>query len=239
MQQALPVALSSQVALQRRLDTLADNLANATTPGHLATNVRFEAALARNGGAGVSFVSHGGEVLDSRRGAMIETGGALDFAVRGEAWLGIETPAGTVLTRDGRTRMDPDGTLRTLEGHAVLDPGGGPVRLDPDGGPVIATADGTLLQGGRQTGRIGLFETDAPPRTRWSNSGVIPSGVPRPVVDRTDVGLVQGHIEGSNVNAVEQMVRLIEVTRGFETVAGLAQRADGTLNEAFRTLAGR
>lgn len=50
---------------------------------------------------------------------------------------------------------------------------------------------------------------------------------------------MQGHIEGSNVNAVEEMARLIEVTRGFEGVSQLMRRADSTLGEALRTLAGR
>ena len=239
MQSALPVALSAQVALQQRLDTVADNLANVATPGHLATKVRFEAAVARTGGPAVAFARGGDPYISTERGAHGATGGALDFAVRGDAWFGIETPAGTVLTRDGRFEMDADGTIRSLEGHPVLDPGGARVTLDPGGGPPIAGADGSLHQGGRIAAMIGLFETDAQPATRHGNSGVLPEGEPRPVVDRADIGLVQGVVEGSNAEGVEQMVRLVEITRGFESVARMVQRADSTLSEALRTLGGR
>lgn len=243
MQSALPVALSAQVTLQRRLDTVADNLANAATPGHLATKVRFEAAVERHGGPDVAFAREGDVYLSTARGAHRPTGAPLDFAVRGEAWFGIDTPAGTVLTRDGRFTMALDGALVTLEGHAVLGPGGAPVTLDPGGGAPIAGADGSLRQGegaeARIVGSIGLFEIDAGAETRFGNSGVLAPEPPRPVVNRTDVGVLQGVLEDSNAGGIEQMVRLVEITRGFEAVSQLVQRADGGLSDALRELAAR
>ena len=239
MQSALPVALSAQVTLQRRLDTVADNIANASTPGHLATEVRFETALARRGGPAVAFAREGTPFISTERGAHRPTGGGLDFAVRGDAWFGIETSVGTVLTRDGRFTTTAEGALVTLEGHSVLDPGGAPVRLDPGDGAPEAGADGTLWQGGRIVASLGLFETDAAPTTRFGNSGVVAADAPRPVVGRVDVGVLQGVIEDSNAGGIEQMVRLIEITRGFEAVSRLVQRADSGLSEALRTLAAR
>ena len=239
MQSAMPVALSAQVTLQRRLDTVADNLANAATPGYLATAIRFEAAVERTGGPSVAFAREGDPYISTTRGAHRPTGGALDFAVRGEAWFGIDTPAGTVLTRDGRFALGADGALLTTQGHGVLDPGGAPVRLDPGGGAPVAGADGTLLQGGHIVGSIGLFEIDARPETRFGNSGFVAPEPPRPVVGRSDVGLMQGVIEDSNAGGIEQMVHLIEITRGFEAVSRLVQRADSGLSEALRTLAAR
>ena len=239
MQNALPVALSAQVSLQTRLDTLADNVANAATPGFLATKVRFEAAVERHGGPSVAFARVGDAHLAHARGGITRTGAPLDFAVRGEAWMAVATDQGTALTRDGRFHMLPGGELVSREGHAVLGPGEAPVLLDPAGGEPIAGADGSISQDGRIVASIGLFETDRPPRVRVGDTAVLPDGAPVPVIGRSDVGLVQGHVEGSNVNAVEEMVRLIEVTRGFEGVSGLVRRTDGTLGEALRTLAGR
>ena len=239
MQNALPVALSAQVSLQSRLDTLADNVANVATPGFLATKVRFEAAVERHGGPSVAFARTGEAHLAHARGAIQPTGAPLDFAVRGEAWMAVGTPRGTALTRDGRFHMLPGGELVSREGHAVLGPGEAPVVLDPDGGPPVAGADGSLVQDGRVVALIGLFETDRPPRERVGDTAVLPDGAAVPVTGRSDVGILQGHVEGSNVNAVEEMVRLIEVTRGFEGVTGLVRRSDATLGEALRTLAGR
>ena len=239
MQSALPVALSAQMTLQRRMDTVADNIANATTPGHLATAVRFEAAVERTGGPSVAFAREGDPYIETARGAHRPTGAPLDFAVRGEAWFGIDTPAGTVLTRDGRFALGADGGLMTMEGYEVLDPGGAPVRLDPGGGSPVAGADGTLRQGGRIVASLGLFEIDARPETRFGNSGIVPPQPPRPVVGRPDIGVLQGMIEESNSSGVAQIVHLVEITRGFEAVSRLVQRADSGLSEALRTLGGR
>ena len=239
MQTALPVALSAQIAQQSRLDALADNVANASTPGFLATKLRFQEAVERHGGPAVAFVEPGGTHLSHARGALQATGAPLDFAVRGEAWLSIQTPDGPVLTRDGRMQMLASGDLVTLEGHAVLGPGGEAIALDPAGGAPIAGRDGSLAQRGRTVASIGLWETDRPPERRWGNSGVIPDAPPRPVLGRTDVSLLQGYVEGANVNPVEQMVRLIEVSRLHETLTGLAKRADNTLGEALKGLAAR
>ena len=237
MQTALPVALSAQIAQQHRLDALADNVANAASPGFLATKLRFAEAVERHGGPSIAFVRTGETHLSHARGSLTRTDAPLDFAVRGEAWLAIDTPDGRVLTRDGRTQLLASGQLVTLEGHAVLDPGGAPVILDPALGAPIAGADGSLLQDGRPVASIGLFEVDRPPARRWGNSGVISDAPPRPVIGRTDVSLVQGFVEGANVNPVEQMVRLIEVSRSFETLNGLVTRADSTLADSLRTLA--
>ena len=78
------VALSSQLALERRLATLADNVANAGTTGFRATSVRFEKALDAEKTA---FVSRGTSFVSNRNGTVEETGGPLDLAVRGDAWF--------------------------------------------------------------------------------------------------------------------------------------------------------
>ena len=238
MQNALPVALSAQLALERRLETLADNIANMNTPGHVATKARLEASIQRYGGPAVVFAADGGDYLDPARGALDVTGNDLDFAVAGDAWFGIETPAGTVLTRDGRFTLGEDGLLRTVAGHPVLGPEGDPIALDPSEPAPVAANDGTLTQGDRIVGAIGLFAAELEGGSRWGNSGFVPSAEPVPALGDPNVGIRQGAIEGSNVDPIAQMVRLIEVSRGFESVSQLVQRADGRLSEALRSLAG-
>ncbi|MER8647338.1 flagellar hook-basal body complex protein, partial [Mesorhizobium sp. M1121] len=135
MQDSLYVALSSQIALERRLDTIADNVANASTIGFRATGVKFEDVVSGSGPKSVSFASSGKTYLSGAHGAMTQTGNPFDFAVQGDAWFGIDTPAGTVMTRDGRFSMNENGELMSLEGHPVLDAGGAPIQLDPRDGP--------------------------------------------------------------------------------------------------------
>src|SRR5208337_419677 len=123
MQNGLYVAVSAQVALERRLETIADNIANMNTVGYRATGVSFEAEIARAGEATLNYVSPGFDYLSRRIGGLVRTDNPLDFAVQGDGWFGIQTPSGPAYTRDGRTRIDESGTLRSLSGDPILDAG--------------------------------------------------------------------------------------------------------------------
>lgn len=237
MQDSLYVALSSQIALERRLDTIADNVANASTIGFRATGVKFEDVVSGSGPKSVSFASSGKTYLSGAHGAMTQTGNPFDFAVQGDAWFGIDTPAGTVMTRDGRFSMNENGELMSLEGHPVLDAGGAPIQLDPRDGPPKAGADGSLRQGDKLVGSIGLFNFDPGPNfVRYGNSGIVPGRTPEPVTDRSDVGVAQGFVEESNVNPVLEMTRLIMVQRAFENTAALMRQTDASTDDAIKTL---
>ena len=77
-----------------------------------------------------------------------------------------------------------------------------------------------ISQNGRQVGAIGLFAIDPNASLRRTqNSGVVPDKPPTPILDFTRDGVVQGAVEGSNVDPVREMTRLIEVTRAFDSVA--------------------
>jgi flagellar basal-body rod protein FlgF len=233
----LYVGVSAQVALQKRLDTIAHNVANATTAGFRAEEVRFETVLSSAGADPVAFAVIGPTYLSRRSGEFVRTDNLFDIAVEGDAWLGIQTPAGQVFTRDGRMRMTPSGELHTLNGYQILDVGGAPLLLDPNAGPPRIARDGTVFQANRQVGAIGLFNIDSAANlTRYQNSGVIPDRPATPVVDFTRAGVQQGYIENSNVNAVMEMTRLITVTRAFEMVSASLAASESSLQEAVRTL---
>ncbi len=237
MQHSLYVSLSAQIALQRRLDTLADNVANASTIGFRATEIRFQDVVSGTGQRSVSFASSGDTYLSPTRGGLTETGNPYDFAIRGDAWFAIETPAGTVMTRDGRFSMNENGELVSIEGYPVLDAGGAPIQLDPRAGAPQAGADGSLRQDGQLVAAIGLYQFDPGENfVRYGNSGIVPEREPEPVADRIDVGVVQGFIEESNVNPVLEMTRLIQIQRAFENVAALIRQTGASTEEAIKTL---
>ncbi|PZN54886.1 MAG: flagellar basal-body rod protein FlgF [Proteobacteria bacterium] len=237
MQHSLYVSLSAQIALQRRLDTLADNVANASTIGFRATEIRFQDVVSGTGQRSVSFASSGDTYLSPTRGGLTETGNPYDFAIRGDAWFAIETPAGTVMTRDGRFSMNENGELVSIEGYPVLDAGGAPIQLDPRAGAPQAGADGSLRQDGQLVAAIGLYQFDPGENfVRYGNSGIVPEREPEPVADRIDVGVAQGFIEESNVNPVLEMTRLIQIQRAFENVAALIRQTGASTEEAIKTL---
>ncbi|TGQ16438.1 MULTISPECIES: flagellar basal-body rod protein FlgF [unclassified Mesorhizobium] len=237
MQDSLYVALSSQIALERRLDTIADNVANASTIGFRATGVKFEDVVSGTGPRSVSFASSGNTYLSGAHGALTETGNPFDFAVQGDAWFAIDTPAGTVMTRDGRFSMNENGELMSIEGYPVLDSGGAPIQLDPRNGPPKAGADGSLRQNDQLVGAIGLYNFDPGENfVRYGNSGIVPARTPEPVTDRSDIGIAQGFLEESNVNPVLEMTRLIQVQRAFENTAALMRQTDSSTEDAIKTL---
>lgn len=237
MQTGLYVSLSAQMALQKRLDTIADNVANANTIGFRATGVKFQDLVSGTGDKSVDFASSGANFLSGQAGALNKTDDPFDFAVQGDAWFGISTPAGVVMTRDGRFTMNSNGQLVTHEGYPVLDAGGAPLQLNPNDGPPVAGKDGTLRQSGKLIGAIGLYTfKPGPDVQRFGNSGVIPASPPVPVVDHPEVGVEQGFVEESNVNPMLEMSKLITVQRTFEDAATLIRDSESTLDDAIKTL---
>ena len=239
MQDGLYVALSSQIALEKRLTTIADNVANMSTVGYRATEVKFEDVVAGVGPSSIAFTSPGDTYLSQKAGGLRETRSPFDFAVQGDAWFGIDTPVGTVMTRDGRFTMTDTGQLVTHEGYAVLDAGSAPIQLDPQNGAPAVGRDGIVRQNGQLVSSIGLFNFNPGPNfNRYGNSGIIPTGQPDPVVDRVDVGIAQGFLEEANVNPVLEMTRLIMVQRAFENSAAATRDTEATLDDAVKTLGG-
>jgi len=237
MQSNLYVSLSAQMSLQKRLDTIAHNLANASTAGFRAEEVKFESVLSLTAPDPVAFASTGSSFIARTSGEFVRTDNALDVAVEGDAWLAIGTPAGQVFTRDGRMRMTDAGELQTLNGHAVQDAGGAPIRLDPNAGPPRIARDGTITQNDRQVGALGLFAIDPTANlTRFENSGVVPDRPAAPVLDFTKTGVQQGFIERANVNPVNEITKLIMVQRAFEAVTASIKDSESSLQDAIRSL---
>jgi flagellar basal-body rod protein FlgF len=237
MQNGLYVAVAAQVALERRLETIADNIANMNTVGYRAAGVAFETEVIKAGDASINYVSPGSDYLSRRIGGLVKTDNSLDFAIQGDGWFGIKTPAGVAYTRDGRARVDESGALRTLNGDPILDAGGAPILVDAAGGPLVVSADGMISQNSRQVGAIGLFAIDAAANLRRAeNSGVIPDKPAKPILEFARDGVVQGAVEGSDVDPVKEMTRLIEVTRAFDGVAAEAAQSEGSMQDAIKTL---
>jgi flagellar basal-body rod protein FlgF len=232
------VGLSAQLALERRLESIAQNVANINTAGYRAEAVKFRTVLSQAmGQAPVAYASPGDSYISREAGALTQTGNPLDVAVEGDVWLAMQTPAGTVYSRDGRMKILETGELVTLNDHPVLDAGGAPILLDPVGGTPQIARDGMITQDGLEVGAIGLFAIDEGAHlTRYDNSGVIPDRPAEPALDFTATGVVQGFVEGANVNPVLELTKLIMVSRSFESATSAVEQSDSAQREAIRAL---
>lgn len=243
MQSALYVSLSAQIALERRMSTVASNVANASSTGFRASEVNFAEVLSEvsqvPGAKATSFVNQGEDFLITKSGGLKETSNPLDFAIKGDAWFLIDGPAGRMLSRDGRFSIDEEGVLTSLQGYDVLDPGGGLLQVDPARGPIKAAADGSLTQNGAFIGSIGLFRVDLSAGfQRVGDSGITTTNVPQAVVDEQGIGVYQGYVENSNVNPVAEMANLITVSRSFENTTTMMRDLNETLKKAIQTIGG-
>ncbi|WP_409561345.1 flagellar basal-body rod protein FlgF [Hyphomicrobium sp. MC8b] len=239
MQSNIYVALSAQLSLQRRLDTLANNVANVNTVGYRGEEVSFEELVSQPGKESVSFVSKGENHISTKTGEITQTGNPLDVAIRGDSWLAIQTPSGVVYTRDGRMQMNKEGVLTTLEGYPVLDAGGVPVQLNPDDPPPTINKAGTIEQAGNNLGALGLYTM--PPGARLTRAeGVAVTSDIQPVaeLDFLHNGVLQGYVEKSNVNPILEMTHLITLQRNFQGVSTMLSDTETSLTDALKTIAG-
>lgn len=237
MQPGLYVSLSGQMALMRRLDTVAHNVANVTTAGFRAEEVKFEQLVSNKTDAPTAFVSPGSTYLSREAGAVERTDNPLDVAVSGDAWLAYQGPAGIVYTRDGRMTMTQDGELTTLTGHPFVDVGGAPIQLNPAAGAPSIARDGMMTQNGNQVGALGLFTIPEDAHlSRADTSGVVPDRAAAPALDFNRVGILQGFKEQSNVNPVSEISRLIQIQRSFDSINNAIAEAEQTLSQAVRTI---
>ena len=239
MQAGLNVNLSGQIALERRLATIANNVANAGTMGYRAEELKFDTVLSMVSATPTAYSTAGESFISERSGGLSQTGNPLDVAVQGKGWLAIQTPAGIAYTRDGRMQLLESGELQTLNGYPILDAGSAPIQLDPAAGIPKIARDGMITQNGRQFGAIGLFTIEpANGYTRYENSGIIPVNAGVAVVAFASDGFVQGFVEESNVNPVTEMTDLIMVTRAFDGLQTSIEETSSSLKRAIQVLGG-
>ncbi len=230
------VGLSMQMAAERRMATIATNIANMSTPGYRAEEVKFETMMSKVAND-VAFVSEGDSYTSLRPGSVTYTGNPLDLAPQGDAWFAVRGPSGTMYTRDGRFQLGPNGDLRTVDNLPVLDAGGTQISIDASQGPVGIGADGAITQAGNRVGTVGLFTLPAGAVvTRHGASAVVTDRPAAVVQDFSRYGIRQGYVEGSNVDPILEMTRLIAVQRSFEMAAQAVQQGEDSTAEAINML---
>jgi flagellar basal-body rod protein FlgF len=124
-----------------------------------------------------------------------------------------------------------------MTGYPMVDQGGASIVLDPNGGEPWIGADGSITQDGRSVGSIGVFQI--PPEaklSRFENSGVTTDLPAAAVFDAAEIRVLQGHTEGSNVNPITELTKLISVSRTFEQANSLLEKSGDSLDKAIRSL---
>jgi len=239
------------MALRRELDVVANNIANLNTTGFKADGNIFQEHLMpvaradRSTGTDrrLSYVIDRTTWHDFSQGPIQQTGNPLDLALDGKSFLVVDTPRGERYTRNGALQVNAQGELVTNEGLRVLGESG-PIVFQIQDRDISVARDGTITvrEGVIATnqavrGKLRLVAFGQPERLRKDGTSlfVAPDGV-APAAD-PNAAIMQGMIEKSNVSAVAEMTRMIEVTRSYTAVAGMLQQNGELRRSAIERLA--
>jgi flagellar basal-body rod protein FlgF len=242
MENALLIGLSRQTALAREMDVIANNMANVTTNGFKARQARFSEYLMPGARADsfqlpdqrLSYVIDSGTPLDLSTGAIEMTGNPLNAAIKGDGFFAVQTPQGERYTRNGAFEINGQGQLVTSDGHPVLG-SSGPITLGPEETNVSISPDGAVLTSQGERGRIRLVRFPTPKALNNVGANLFASQEP---AQADTVSRVQGGaIERSNVKAVVEMSRMLDVNRNYTSVAGMIGRIDELRRSAISRLA--
>lgn len=251
MENTTLIALSRQMTLERQLDVVANNVANIGTSGYKADSTLFEEYL-RSGAhednfAGadrrVSFVHDRATVRNFSQGPLENTKNPLDVAVSGKGFFTIQTPGGERYSRDGQFQINAQGQLVNSSGFPVLGTSGvitfqptdHDIKISDDG--TITVLEGTITQTDSIRGRLKLTSFANPQQLQKEGSNLFaaPAGVTGQADTKSTVK--EGFIERSNVNAIAEMSRMLEITRTYQNISNLLQQQADLRKNAIQTLA--
>lgn len=240
MENAQLIGLSRQMALQRQMDVVANNIANLNTTGFKSEQLLFEEYLmpvARDRDFSfpdqrLSFTEDWATIHDMSAGAVTDTGNPLDVALDGEGFLAVQTPQGERYTKAGSMAIDARGTLVDLQGNPVLSELG-PIRFTPTETDISITADGTIASSDGIKGKLKVVEFADPQAATREGNNLWAGGNPQPA---TQTRVVQGAIEKSNVSGIAEMTEMIRVQRAYESAASMQERQDEMRRTAIQRL---
>lgn len=241
MQGAGLVLTSYQDSLQRAMDIIANNVANVNTTGYKRETAAFDTYLARPTTTdSFQFAVDSGTYRDGAQGATVMTGNPLDVAVQGRGYMSVQTENGIRYTRAGAFQMNSEGDLVTAAGDKVLGDGDQALTLPTDARDILVSSDGTItaLTGAGTTativGKIALVKFQSEQSLSPAGKNLFTS-IETPEPD-TDSRMVQGAIEQSNVQAVAEMTRMIDVSRSYQTVVRLLETENQRQSNAIQRL---
>ncbi len=231
MENPIFIGLSRQMALRSNMDTIANNIANMSTPGYRAQNMVFDEYVSNpKNGEPVRMVLDAGQFQVTKAGPVSMTGNPLDVALAGPGFFGVQTPAGIQYTRAGNFELNVNSELVTPQGYPVVDEGGAPILIPRDAASIRISEDGFISSEQGEIARLQITEFDNIQSLEPRGSNLYAAPVPGNPATQTRVQ--QGAIEGSNVNGVLELTRMIEVSRDYQS----AQRMVQSEHERQRTV---
>jgi flagellar basal-body rod protein FlgF len=233
------IALSKQTAMQRDLNLVANNIANASTNGYRGEQMMFQEYLARTGTMGlrekISFAQDVGSVRDAKDGPLVETGNELDLALQGSGYMVLGNAGQELFARTGMFHLDATRTVVTSDGYPLLQENGRPLVLPPNTKRVIVSGDGVVSTEQGEVGRIRLVRFASEQAMRSAGGGTYSTDQAQ--LPATETTVTQGALEGSNVQPVLEVTRMIQMNREYQMVQNMVDAENTRQRDTFNRIA--
>jgi flagellar basal-body rod protein FlgF len=235
MNDASQIALSAEIALMRRTDIIANNIANLSTNGYKGEHLLFAEYLNRTNDGGIgSYVQPLGTVRDTSQGPLSQTGNPLDVAIEGDGYLAVQTPNGTRYTRNGHFQLDAQGEVVTSQGFPILSAGGAPIVVPNGAGAITIGQDGTVVTDQGNAGQIQIATFQNPQAMLATGNNFYSTdqapGTP------TSTKLVQGSLEQANVQPIIEITQLIATERAVSFAKDMSTTEGTRISNAIDRL---
>jgi flagellar basal-body rod protein FlgF len=237
MLRGLYSSATGMITQYKKIDVLGNNISNINTDGYKRDDLSLksfdeEITTRMTDNVPVGSLSDGVVVnvvsTDYTQGSMEQTFRDTDLGISGDGFFAVEASpggGGVKYTRDGNFSVDPGGFLALSSGERLLDKSGQPVKTGGDN--FTAASDGTLTLGGVTLGNISLYGPTGPNGIAKRTDGFF--YITAPAVSKGKI--MQGYIEGSNVNAVDEMSGMMQASRSFQSCQQAFQVNSDTLDK--------
>ncbi len=236
---------SSEAAMRpkmARMEVLANNLANINTTGFKADRVFVrmleQSAKTTADGRGDMTGVTTGKYIDTTGGSLQQTDNPLDLAIEGDGYFAVQTSRGTRLTRNGNFTLNKEGMLTTADGYPVLGVNGTiqlPQRDRIDLKSISISQSGEVVMDKEPLGQLRIVVPEHPEVLQKDHESLMFVDQSERILDVAPerVNVRQGFVEESNVEGIQEMIAMIELSRGFETDQKMIQSQDATLDRSL------
>lgn len=221
MENPIYISLSRMTALQRQMDVVAGNIANANTTGYKQNRVLFSEMIKHPAAnERMSMVQDRVTMHDLSQGPLTATSNPLDLAVSGKGFLVVDTVSGPRYTRAGRLQLDAQRQLVDNSGLPVLGQGNRPISIPAGAGGLRIESDGTIFGSANPTaplGKLNVVSFEKENQLTEIGAGLYTTPEP-PKPAPKDTRILQGVLEESNVKPVVEMTSMMSILRQYQSV---------------------
>lgn len=240
MESSLFIALSRQATLRREMTSVANNIANMNTHAYKGEKMMFVDHVVRSKGGErimgdkLAYVRDLAQYRDMTEGRMEETGNPLDVAIHGDGYFVVGTENGNRYTRNGHFTLNNEGVVVTSDGHPVLTNEGDPIETNPTDTRIEISRNGTITTDAGPIGQMAVVSFANLQDMQKVSNTLLTTEQPEQAVDNPHV--IQGKLEGSNVEPIIEMTRMIEVHRAYDRAKNIIEKEDERIKKVVQLL---